>query len=531
MISVIYFNTYLREVSGYDPSFLLDLAPEIVAWFDVGANPIPAKISTELTNYQWDASDSVWGVIPETVIQAITTPYILILDKLTRIDSKYIHSALRNLEHNPQLSMIGGRGEEDLQDNYAPAWFGRWKHIFHTGTSNIESGELQNFKHLFTPGQMVRAELWQLISKIIPEKKSFSIEFLQDAITRVNGKPYYDSSLVFQRYIPNELLTVEVNKEIGGILYHRQAEFGQTAFFQTWSSLSFFQKLQFTLATFLFKKVIGKTRKEIIHLWLSNFPLMKKTDSFRSRLINYLRTKHHFPQKINLFIVGEQKCGTSSLHRHLIDASGGQIISHEKGKEVHFWEKKQHPTPNEIKRYERGFWYLNKAITPTYALDSTRRYAIARKGTALGRILQYNPDAKLIYVTRDPVKLFLSRYKMLKAMQILKKKPSSIAETDDFNSFTEANLNMSSPVFKRGLYGIQIERIKELTNNYLILRLEDFRTPEKIYQQLEDFLGIELNRIAIPKKNSKSEDEVISEFTLSKIREAYKNHPENIYPL
>lgn len=531
MISVVYFNTYLREVSGYEPSFFRELFPEIDAWFDVGPNPIAAEISSGLTNYQWYPSDTRWGELPADVIRAVNSPFILFLDNLTRVNSDYLKRALNHLKANPFHAMIGGRGEEDLRENDAPAWFGRWKHIYHTGTCNIDSGELHNSKYLFTPGLMVRSQFLQLISKAIPEKDSFSIEFLQDAIISLKGKQYYDATLDFQRCIPADLLKVEVNKEIGRLLHQRQAEFYQGEFSRTWNSYTFQERLQLTAATFIFKKVYGKSRTEIIQLWLRNYPVMKNNLSIRCRLYNYMRTKHHFPQKINLFIVGEQKCGTSSLHRHLIDASGGQIIGHEKGKEVHFWEKKQYRTLSEINRYEKGFWYLNKAITPTYALDSTPRYAYARKGKALRRIIQYNPDAKLIYITRDPVKRFLSRYKMLKAMKNLKKKSSSIAETADFDSFAKANLNMSSDVFKRGLYGIQIERIKELTNNYLILRLEDFSTPEKIYQQLEDFLGIELNRIAIPKKNSKSEDEVISEFTLSKIREAYKNHPENIYPL
>jgi len=109
--------------------------------------------------------------------------------------------------------------------------------------------------------------------------------------------------------------------------------------------------------------------------------------------------------------------------------------------------------------------------------------------------------------------------------------PKRLIFTHDFNSFTEANLNEHSSVFSRGLYHIQLKRIKKMTINFLILKLEDFKTPEKIYQQLEDFLGIELNHIEIAKSNSISEDEVISESTLSKIREAYKNHPENIYTL
>ena len=494
----------------------------------MGSNPIPAGISNGLTNYQWYPSDNRWGELPAEVIQAVTSPFILFLDNLTRVDSDYLNRALNHLIANPLHAMIGGRGEEDLRGNDAPAWFGRWKHIYHTGTCNIDSGELHNSKYLFTPGLMVRSHFLQLISNAFPEKDSISIEFLQDAIISLKGKQYYDSSLVFRRYIPNELFNSALNKEIYRIIYTRESEFSKNDVFISWNEYSFLQKVQFTLATILFKKAMEKTRKEMIHLWLGNLPLMKNTISFRRRLYHYMRTKHHFPQKINLFIVGEQKCGTTSIHKLLIDSSDGQIIDHEIGKEVHFWWKKGLLTPEEIRRYEKGFWHSNK-ITPVYALDSTPRYAYAGKGRALKRILQYNPDAKLIYITRDPVKRFLSAYKMYKNWK--KKMPKRLIFTHDFNSFTEANLNEHSSVFSRGLYHIQLKRIKKMTINFLILKLEDFKTPEKIYQQLEDFLGIELNHIEIAKSNSISEDEVISESTLSKIREAYKNHPENIYTL
>ena len=100
-------------------------------------------------------------------------------------------------------------------------------------------------------------------------------------------------------------------------------------------------------------------------------------------------------QKVNLFIVGEPKCGTTSLHS-LLD--GHSDISMSIVKETGFFLKND--SWREIKSkedYQKNFLDSNKSILG----ESTTRYI--RSSDAAKKIYRYNPNSKIIVLFREPV--------------------------------------------------------------------------------------------------------------------------------
>jgi hypothetical protein len=110
------------------------------------------------------------------------------------------------------------------------------------------------------------------------------------------------------------------------------------------------------------------------------------------------------PNKPNLFIIGAMKSGTTSLHNYL--HAHPEIAMSEEKEPGYFVEELN------LKRGES--WYLNLFNTDKAAKywgESSTHYTKLPlyKGVA-ERIYQFNPQAKLIYVMRDPFERLVSHY-------------------------------------------------------------------------------------------------------------------------
>lgn len=532
MITVVFFNESLHEGQGYDDAELLSLGNTVHQWIDVGNSPIDKSVSAQLQNYSEVLGNREWGVIERTWANLITSEMIFILDRFTSVDPSTLVPAIELLHDHPNWAMLGGRGIEMIPSGVTPPWFGRWKHHHQTGTVSLFSEEIARNKLLFTPGLLLRKKWLINCFEAFPKKELFTIEFLQSACAAMHIPRYYSEDYIFERYIPENQLNVKENRKLNITRASRWNEFPYPDDYFRWLKAPLQFRMSLTLLVLFFKKTQSLSRAQILQLWLDT-PLFNKTSLTPFLMLRQLfRKKEQFHGSINLFIVGEQKCGTSTLHELLIKSSKGQIIGHENGKEVHFWNSPMQRSNREIKRYERGFWSFKDGENPVYALDSTPRYAWAKRGIGLERIIKYNPEAKLIYITRNPVKRFISAYKMFDVQNA--KSGTTINHmkgVSDFDSFTKKHLNPNRQVFERGLYRNMMNRIKASTPNHLFLKLEDFKDPDFIYDQLEKFLGIQLNRIPIMQSNQKSARESIHPDTIERIRLAYKDHPDNIYEL
>ena len=114
-------------------------------------------------------------------------------------------------------------------------------------------------------------------------------------------------------------------------------------------------------------------------------------------------------KKINLFIVGGQKCGTSALAAFIAQHEDVCLVA---GKEAHVFDQPDgHEYHQEwidaryaqlTRHYQAQQWLCD--ATPIYSYWLETHAMMAR----------YNPNAKIIFMVRDPVERAVSQYQMEK---------------------------------------------------------------------------------------------------------------------
>lgn len=117
-------------------------------------------------------------------------------------------------------------------------------------------------------------------------------------------------------------------------------------------------------------------------------------------------------KKLSFIIIGAQKAGTTALHKYLSE-----------NEELYLPPEKEAIFFSDDSRYEKGFdWYLkeffnsasdNKKIgkaTPAYSCYPVQ---------AAERIIEHNPDVKIIYLLRDPIDRAISQYNMNKKRNLV----------------------------------------------------------------------------------------------------------------
>jgi len=220
--------------------------------------------------------------------------------------------------------------------------------------------------------------------------------------------------------------------------------------------------------------------------------------------------------KVNLFIVGEQKCGTTSFHQFLRMHKG--FINSRIGKEVNYFNSDRF-NQNDHSFYEKSYRYdIRFKRNPKYLIDSSTNYGFSE--LALQRIAAYNPNARIIFIERNPVDRFFSAYKFYK--YVVYKFPKTdydmevrkwIEENPKFNITTFFEKETSNnPVFlalRKGEFQKTKALILSIFNekNVLFLKFEDLTTPrtfkEIVIPTCSNFLGLELDpNLEFPSENS-----------------------------
>ena len=110
--------------------------------------------------------------------------------------------------------------------------------------------------------------------------------------------------------------------------------------------------------------------------------------------------------KVNIFGIGAPKCGTTSLYQALLD-SGSCCTS--RPKETHFFCND--------KLFANGIYWYKKNYFPHYSgensiADITPSYCWDQPNITSKRIHEYNSDAKIILLMRDPLRRLESEWKM-----------------------------------------------------------------------------------------------------------------------
>jgi len=227
-------------------------------------------------------------------------------------------------------------------------------------------------------------------------------------------------------------------------------------------------------------------------------------------------------KKVNLFLVGQRKCGTTSLHTWLTREKSNGIQGSKIKKEPNYWHLSELKS---ISAYEEQY-NLKLHRSAGFRLDSSTPYAWANEGLALQRIAAYNPKAKILFMIRNPVDRFFSDYKAYAFKQVQKfNKPTrrnenrehrrivnylydkSSIEIDEFCilELSESPVFMS---FQLGIYKDYIAKIKATGLDFLILDFKELSEPEALQKRINSFLDSDFKFRKMNVKNQGEKYEV-----------------------
>jgi Sulfotransferase domain len=181
----------------------------------------------------------------------------------------------------------------------------------------------------------------------------------------------------------------------------------------------------------------------------------------------------------NLVIIGAMKCGTSSLHYYL---SLHPEIKMSKQKELDFFIEKYN--------WHRGLQWYESHFTGQAKIhgEASPNYTTYPRYPGVAqRMYQTIPDAKLIYVVRNPIGRMVSQYihrysKGLEERSI----EQALAEPDIERNF----------YLQRSLYYTQLEQYLAYyyPSQIFILNVEELHNNrQKVLEQIFNFLGVEPN--------------------------------------
>ncbi|MCD4759911.1 sulfotransferase domain-containing protein [archaeon] len=248
--------------------------------------------------------------------------------------------------------------------------------------------------------------------------------------------------------------------------------------------------------------------------------------------------------KLNLFIVGKPKSGTSALHNFL-DQHPEIFMS--KPKEPHFFCKDFHKLSDKfhkrktknfyefrtIKEYSNLFKKTNKKIIG----EASTNYLYSK--TSAKDIYNFNKNAKIIIMLREPVAFLYSLHSQYVNEDVENKNFEDALKLEstrkkNYNLLSK-NLRCPSYVFysERIKYAEQIERYLKIfpKKNIKIILFDNFKKDnEKIYKEVLQFLEIDDSftpNFKIIHGSKKPKSKILNKF----FRNPYlKNIPKSILP-
>jgi len=211
-------------------------------------------------------------------------------------------------------------------------------------------------------------------------------------------------------------------------------------------------------------------------------------------------------KKVNLFIVGAPKCGTTSMTYYL---SQHPCIQMSKPKEIHYFatNMENYRLVKTLEDYHKIFNFEDEKIK--YFGEASVWYLYSK--IAIKNIYEYNPNAKIIVMLRNPIEMVYSNYYQMKF---------NLRETiDNFEEAWEAQKdrenNKKIPKFcldKKTLYYKDIAKYAEQLENLFkyfnkeqvhIILYDDLKQNIKgEYKKLLQFLNLKyINKIDFSKQN------------------------------
>jgi Sulfotransferase domain len=197
--------------------------------------------------------------------------------------------------------------------------------------------------------------------------------------------------------------------------------------------------------------------------------------------------------KVNFFIIGTQKGGTTALNCFLSRVDGIQMSN---PKEIHFFDNdliNWHKT-----NYNKIHAHFNWSIENQIRGEATPIYCYWPE--SLRRIHTYNPEAKIIMLLRHPAHRAHSHWRMEfeKGHEVLDF-ADAISEKGRMRVASAPDcVHRIFSYVERGFYGEQIKRLKKLFPDQQIFFLrtdELWSAPQKSLEKIARFLGIEFSEI------------------------------------
>jgi Sulfotransferase domain len=199
-------------------------------------------------------------------------------------------------------------------------------------------------------------------------------------------------------------------------------------------------------------------------------------------------------RKANFFIVGAPKCGTTALYEYLRFHPNIYMSS---VKEPHFFAKDlgTYPRIKTLADYEALF----AASTPQHRAVGEASVYYLRSSVAIPNIRQYNPDARIIAMFRNPVEMVHSLHS-----QLLYVAEENVADFETAWRLQEQRAQgLHLPPRSRGQFllqyaefarfGTQAERVLATfpREQVKLILYDDFTaSPKRIYDEVIEFLNL-----------------------------------------
>ena len=190
--------------------------------------------------------------------------------------------------------------------------------------------------------------------------------------------------------------------------------------------------------------------------------------------------------RVNLFIIGVNKSGSSWLH-YLLDSHPAIYMS--KIKEHNYFGQAY---PNDLDKYHQFFPFTKPY---TFFGESTPTYYYSKN--IAEEIISYSPDAKIIAIVRDPIKRLISHFNFRKQL-------GAIAES---TTIEEAISGLDPHLLLDSHYEKTLPAYQEIfgPDQFKIVSLEEGITNTTVlWDDLQKFL--ELDSHPLPKGQNRSEN-------------------------
>jgi len=211
-------------------------------------------------------------------------------------------------------------------------------------------------------------------------------------------------------------------------------------------------------------------------------------------MVDTNKTNNKLKHKPNFFIVGAPKCGTTALSVYLQTHPNIFITS---PKEPHFFAEEFH-----IPKITTWSEYLSlfETVKPQHKIIGEASVHYLCSELALSKIYQYNPNAKIIVMLRNPVDLVYSYHSQL-LYNIGDENESDFEKAWHLQSSRQQGKNMPplccSPAtlqYKNiGALGTQMEKLFSVfpKEQIKVILFDDFKiSTSSAYQEIITFLGV-----------------------------------------